>query len=458
MQRDHEYKNADVVIIGGGILGTVLSYIISLFSNSKIILIEQEKIVGYHTSSRNTGKVHAPFIYDPEKKWSTAKAALFGYDFWKTYCHIKRIDFREDGIIEVSTKEKDVNTIYKHLEWGIRNGLEKQNLRVLDMKEVKDIEPNVICKNALLCKRDASVDFGEITRNLALDAIKNDVEIITHSKVKKIEYNQRINKIIIKFKQRINDGIEKTLQCNYIINASGGSALELTKFMNPHLKYKNIYFRGEYWQAPIKYKHLTNHSIYSVPRFQEFPFLDPHWIIRSNGNREIGPNACPVFSQYGYNIKSNLKHFLPNIYEFIKDFEIKGIKNLILDKDYLQLIFNELSSSISKKHMINRVKKFLPALQSSDFSIKGTSGIRSNLINKDGTFVLNPIFIKNDNAMHILNYNSPGATGAFSIGISLTFNLIENKIIKEKDIHPVLYEEKMIEECRKEVKIDWTSI
>ena len=39
------------------------------------------------------------------------------------------------------------------------------------------------------------------------------------------------------------------------------------KYLNPWLGYKNLYFRGEYWIAPSKYKNLTNHSIYSVPKF-----------------------------------------------------------------------------------------------------------------------------------------------------------------------------------------------
>ena len=45
--------------------------------------------------------------------------------FGKIICRVKRIEFlKKYGIIEVSIKEKDVNTIYKHLEWGIKNGLE----------------------------------------------------------------------------------------------------------------------------------------------------------------------------------------------------------------------------------------------------------------------------------------------------------------------------------------------
>ena len=71
--------------------------------------------------------------------------------------------------------------------------------------------------------------------------------------------------------------------------------------------------------------------------------------------------------------------------------------------------------------MISRVKKFLPSLKSKDFVTKGTAGIRSTLIDKDGNFMLNPLFLIGNNTLHILNYNSPGATGAFSIGLALTF-------------------------------------
>jgi L-2-hydroxyglutarate oxidase len=83
-------KNSSIVIIGAGILGTTLSYVISSLSGVKIILIEQENKAGVHSSSRNTGKVHAPFIYDPEKKRVLAKAVSYGYDFWSIYCKAKK--------------------------------------------------------------------------------------------------------------------------------------------------------------------------------------------------------------------------------------------------------------------------------------------------------------------------------------------------------------------------------
>jgi len=69
--------NFDLIIIGGGILGTSLSYFLSFLNKSKkIAVIEQEHNVAQHTSGRNTGKVHAPYLYNPEKKKLFANAAF----------------------------------------------------------------------------------------------------------------------------------------------------------------------------------------------------------------------------------------------------------------------------------------------------------------------------------------------------------------------------------------------
>ncbi len=63
-----QVKKFDIIIIGGGILGVSLGYFLTLNSDANIVILEREKNVSSHTSSRNTGKVHAPFLYDPIKK------------------------------------------------------------------------------------------------------------------------------------------------------------------------------------------------------------------------------------------------------------------------------------------------------------------------------------------------------------------------------------------------------
>ena len=42
---------------------------------------------------------------------------------------------------------KVLKLIYKHLEWGIRNGLEKKDIQILEKKEVENIEPNIKLPN-----------------------------------------------------------------------------------------------------------------------------------------------------------------------------------------------------------------------------------------------------------------------------------------------------------------------
>jgi len=62
--------------------------------------------------------------------------------------------------------------------------------------------------------------------------------------------------------------------------------------------------------------------------------------------------------------------------------------------------------------MIRRVQKFIPKIKPEYFSKRGTAGIRSPIITPKGKFLPDALEIEDTNSSHILNYNSPGATGA----------------------------------------------
>jgi L-2-hydroxyglutarate oxidase len=93
------------------------------------------------------------------------------------------------------------------------------------------------------------------------------------------------------------------------------------------------------------------------------------------------------------------------------------------------LASSELKSSLSKTAMINRVREFLPQLRPSSFTQRGTAGIRSSLIDRNGKFVEDTLIIKNENTLHVLNYNSPGATGALPMAAMIVNELIEDGIL-----------------------------
>ena len=393
--------NFDLIIIGGGILGTSLSYFLSFLNKSKkIAVIEQEHNVAQHTSGRNTGKVHAPYLYNPEKKKLFANAAFHGYEMWKEYSKLQKLPFKEDGVIEVALDEKGIKVLEKYLKWGKQNGLEEKDIELINKEELNKIEPEIKCEAALYVHRDGSTDYSTLTNSIMKDSKKNGIDFLFNKKI------TQIKKIKDKWEIIVNG--ERKIFTDFLINAGGGQAIDIAHTMKVAKNLTDVHFRGEYWKTPKKYHTLTKTSVYSVPEFPDYPFLDPHWIIRVDGSCEIGPNAVPVFSPYGYDTTENIKEFLPKILEMLGS----GARKTIFDKQFQELAFSEIQSSMSKSVMIERVKKFIPKINSKEITSKGTAGIRSSVINENGKFVPDVILLEKNSSFHILNYNSPGATGA----------------------------------------------
>ena len=415
--------NFDLIIIGGGILGTSLSYFLSFLNRSKkIAVIEQEHNVAHHTSGRNTGKVHAPYLYNPEKKKLFANAAFHGYEMWKEYSKLQNLPFKEDGVIEVALDEKGIKVLEKYLKWGKQNGLEKKDIELIDKAELKKIEPEIKCEAALYVHRDGSTDYSILTNSIMKDSKKNGIDFLFDKKV------TRIKKINDKWEITINENHK--IFTDFLINAAGGKAIDIAHNIEVAKNLTDVHFRGEYWRTPKKYHNLTKTSVYSVPEFPDYPFLDPHWIVRVDGSCEIGPNAVPVFSPYGYDTAENIKEFIPKVFEMLGS----GARKAIFDKQFQELAFSEIQSSMSKSVMIERVKKFLPKINPKEITEKGTAGIRSSVINENGKFVPDVILLEEETSFHILNYNSPGATGALPFSAHVINQLHKKGLFESEDI------------------------
>ncbi|MCH7757901.1 MAG: FAD-dependent oxidoreductase [Thaumarchaeota archaeon] len=415
-------RNFDLVIIGGGILGTSISYFLSYLNKSKkIAVIEQAHNVAFHTSGRNTGKVHAPYLYNPEKKKMFAKAAFHGYDMWKKYSELKNLPFKEDGVIEVSQDKQGTKVLEKYLKWGKQNGLKDEEIKLLTKSELKKIEPEIECSDALCIYRDASTDYAIFTKSLMKDSKQNGIKFLLDTKVTGIKNKNG------KWKITLNHDHE--IFSNFIINAAGGESIDIAHSVNVAKNFTDVHFRGEYWKAPKEYYNLTKTSVYSVPEFPDYPFLDPHWIIRVDGTCEIGPNAVPVFSPYGYKRSENLKEFIPKMLEMLGS----GARKAIFDKQFQELTMKEIRSSLSKSAMVDRVKSFLPKIDADKITEKGTAGIRSSVIDEHGKFVPDVILMDDPMSFHIINYNSPGATGALPFSVYVINRLNEKGFFRNEN-------------------------
>ena len=412
---------SDITIIGAGILGTSIAYFLSKITRNKILVLDQAPQVGFHTSSRNTGKVHAPFLYDPEKKRMFAKSAKMGFEMWEAYSKQKNLPFKKDGVLEVALDEPGIKRLEKYMSWGEQNGLQKNEIVLLDGADAKKLEPEVRCQKAIFCKRDASVDYGVLTKHVMEDAKQGGTEFLLDTRAEYVLDKKDFLEI------KTNHGL---IQTDLLINAAGGMSIDLAHQMNVRPDLTDIHFRGEYWQAEPEYQSLTKTSVYSVPKHPEYPFLDPHWIVRSDGRCEVGPNAVPVFSPYGYTVSENMKKMPSKIIEMFSS----GASKMLFDSQFLSLASGEVLSSLSKTVMINRVREFLPKVDPKKFRRRGTAGIRASVIDKDGKFVPDAIVTQGEKSFHILNYNSPGATGALPFAAHVISQMKHKGLIRvEKD-------------------------
>ena len=414
-------KNFDIAIVGGGVLGTSISYWISNLYDLNVCVIDKESDVAKHTSGRNTGVVHTPFYLDPVKKKIFAKSAYLSNELWKKLANKTHTPWNEVGTIEIALDEKQHKTLEKYKKWGIQNGVSENNLTLLDSNEVKQKEKNVVCHSGLFCKSDISTDYTRLTQEVKKISIQNSTEFIFEKNILSFDNNDDI---------QINFQDNSSIKCNYLINCSGGNSLDIAKQFGLLETFSDLHFRGEYWIADSAYANLVNTNIYSVARHPEFPFLDPHWIKRANGTSEIGPNAVPVPTPETYD---GFVTDIPSTISKLGDILTGGAKKLFLNPEFLSLITHEFRSSLSKDAMVERVMNFIPKLQSSYFTKKGTSGIRTPVISPEGNFVPDVIEREGHNSFHIVNYNSPGATGAPAFS-ALVIKKLQNKGILKNSI------------------------
>ena len=412
-------KNFDIAIIGGGILGTTISYWISNLYDSSVCVIDKEADVAKHTSGRNTGVVHTPFYLNPDKKKVFAKSAYISHDLWKTLAIQTQSPWLEIGTIEVAIDESQHKTLEKYQKWGVENGVNEDSLLILDSSGLKQKEKNLECYSGLLCKSDVSTDYSKLTQEVKNISTQNSTEFIFQKTVK--SFLQKNDSVQINFTDN------SSIECKYLINCSGGNSLDIAKQFDLFESYSDLHFRGEYWIADSNYADIVKTNIYCVARHPEFPFLDPHWIKRANGTTEIGPNAVPVPTPETYD------GFVTDIQTTISklgDILTGGAKKLFLNPDFLSLITHEFRSSISKDAMVQRVMNFIPSLEPNYFTKKGTAGIRTPVISPEGNFIPDVMEREGQNSFHIVNYNSPGATGAPAYSALVIKKLQDKGILK----------------------------
>ena len=387
-----------LVIIGAGIVGLSIAKVLikrKIFDPSNLLVLDKFSIPSKGTSIRNSGVLHAGLYYKPGSL--KAKLSIEGGFKLKEWCDINDIQILECGKILVPFCKEDYLNLDKIAKNALLNGCE---IKIIDYKEAKKIQPGIVKKEKYLWSPRTSVFPPElIVKRLYIYLKEMGVEFKKNSVIS----------IDSEKKQLILDDKSKLDYSKYI-NCAGPGALNITQSITNKFNDLSILpFLGQYVVQDCGINIKTN--LYPVPD-PELPFLGIHLTPRVNKSTLIGPNAIPIFQKdiQGYDI-NNLKE-CPSIL----------VNNIVLfasnTSNYRKHAFKELTFNLKKKFLKNATK-YLSQENISDFQVKmdfSTYGIRSQIINrKTYEFINDFVFDMIDENIHIVNAVSPAFTSCFAL-------------------------------------------
>jgi L-2-hydroxyglutarate oxidase len=396
----------EVAIVGGGILGLAIGYELSIsHPNFKVTLFEKEDALGKHQSGNNSGVLHCGLYYQPGSL--KAKLAVDGIREMISFCEKNQINHEVCGKIVVASDDREIGLLDNLADRGAKNGLE--GLKFLSTEELKQREPNVRAKKALLVPEEGIVDYKQVMHVMAQYIINSGGKIYNNNKVLGLAASTE-NTIFLK--------TEKSEQAfDLVINCSGlFSDRTYTSLSYKKSPIKIVPFRGEYMHISDKYKSLVNHLIYPVPDPQ-YPFLGVHFTRMIDGGREVGPNAVLALRREGY------KNSDFSLFDTFDTLTYKGFLNFFAKNT--RFAFGEFLSSLSKSAFVSKAKKLIPEVEEYMFEKGGTSGVRAQAISPQGDLIMDFNIIRENNQIHVLNAPSPGATASLAIAKYIIKNYIK---------------------------------
>jgi L-2-hydroxyglutarate oxidase LhgO len=169
---------ADVAVIGAGVIGLAVARALSL-AGREVFVLESERFVGFHTSSRNSEVIHAG-IYYPRGSLK-ARLCVEGRDALYAYCARRGIAHLRTGKIIVATRDEEVPGLETLRAAAEANGV--HDLAWLTAGEVHALEPEVSCVRALHSPSTGIVDSHGLMTALREDAERAGAQVVLRTPV-----------------------------------------------------------------------------------------------------------------------------------------------------------------------------------------------------------------------------------------------------------------------------------
>ena len=400
-------KSFDILVIGGGIIGTATALSLQNNSNLSILLIEAEKKLAFHQTGNNSGVIHSGLYYKPGSL--KAKNCTEGRDMLYNFCAENNIPHARCGKIVVANNESELNALDELYKRGIANGL--TGIKKLSSKEIRNYESHTTGIAGIFVPQTGIVDYSKVTDAYAKLFLEGGGYL---------ETNCKFLSLINSTGELVATTTKGEFKTKFLVNCGGLYCDRIAKLcgVNPGLQI--VPFRGEYYKLKKEKEYLVKNLIYPVPD-PRFPFLGVHFTRMMKGGVEAGPNAVLAFKREGYNKK---------------DFSVTDLSQMFfysgfwkMTSKYFKMGFGEFYRSYSKKAFVKALQKLVPEIQEDDIEAGG-SGVRAQALEPDGKLVDDFRIVEAKRMVHVLNAPSPAATASLSIAKTISV-LVKKKFEKE---------------------------
>ncbi|MFP4211648.1 MAG: NAD(P)/FAD-dependent oxidoreductase [Alkalispirochaeta sp.] len=269
-------RSYDVVIVGAGIVGSMVARELSRYDLS-VAVVERESDVGMGQSTSNSAIIHSG--HDPEPGTMKARLNVRGNELWYRIAPELEIPLVRTGALIVAIGPEEQEHLQELLERGRANGVE--GLTILSREEALEREPHLTpeVSGALFTPSAAVVDAFQGVLGAAENAAQNGVEFLLNTEVRRALVEGGALTAL-----ETNSG---TIRARWFINAAGVHADEILHMAGDRPEFEITARRGEYFVFDESKFRISN-VLFPMPGRKGKGILVT---TTTHGNTMIGPNS-----------------------------------------------------------------------------------------------------------------------------------------------------------------------
>jgi len=391
------WKQADVAIIGGGIVGlSTAMQTLRRRPGLRVVVLEKEARVAAHQTGRNSGVIHAGLYYKPGSL--KAELCVRGAREMVAFCREHGLPHDVCGKVVVATSDAELPALHELKRRADANRV--PGVALIGPERLRELEPQCSGVAALHVPTTGITDFAAVARKYAEFVAAGGGEVITGAGV--IRIHTRAGEQILETERG-------EVAAQLAVNCAGLHSDRIARLAGAEPGVRIVPFRGEYYELAPAAQPLVRALIYPVPD-PRFPFLGVHFTRRIAGGVEAGPNAVLAWKREGYRKLDVSPRDLLDAFGFAGFWRMAGRQ--------WRSALAEYHRSFSKAAFVHALQRLVPAIRSADLKPAG-AGVRAQALDATGALVDDFRFVTGAGFIHVLNVPSPAATASLPVGAKI---------------------------------------